>query len=261
MLSLHTSATGMLASETAIDVIANNLANQSTSGYKRKRAEFEDLLYVSKERVGVQSSDSGTVRPAGVDVGLGVTTSAIYSINEQGVLEKTDGKLDVAVNGRGFFRVTLPSGEEAYTRSGTFQVNASGEVVTIDGYTVAPGLTIPADATDISINSSGEVLATIDGQVAPTNVGQFELVNFINETGLQSIGANLLQETDASGAPISGIPGDPGFGTVLQGFIEGSNVNSVTELTNLIKAQRAFEMNVKVMEKTDQNAQTFNQAV
>lgn len=261
MQSLHTAATGMQAATTNIDVIANNLANQNTTGYKRKRAEFQDLIYVHDKRVGTQTSDAGTIRPTGIQIGLGVATAAVYSISEQGGLEQTNNPLDIAVNGKGLFRITLPDGTEAYTRAGSFQVNAEGEIVTSDGYTVSPGITVPEDATSITINNSGEVIASIAGQVAPSILGQLELVRFINESGLESVGQNLLIETEASGAPTDGIAGQDGFGTITQGWLEGSNVVPVTELTNMIKAQRAFEMNIKVMEATDESMQSLSQAV
>lgn len=261
MQSLHTAATGMQAATTNIDVIANNLANQNTTGYKRKRAEFQDLLYVYDKKVGTQSSDAGTIRPTGIQIGLGATTAAVYSISEQGAFEQTNNPLDIAISGRGHFRITLPDGTDAYTRAGSFQVNAEGEIVTSDGYTVSPGITVPEDSINITINNSGEVIASIAGQVTPSVLGQFELVRFINESGLESVGQNLLIETEASGPPTDGIAGQDGFGRITQGWLEGSNVVPVTELTNMIKAQRAFEMNIKVLEATDESMQALNQAV
>lgn len=259
MQALHTAATGMQAATTNIDVIANNLANQNTSAYKRKRAEFQDLLYIQRQHVGTQTSDTGTIKPSGVQIGLGTSLSAVYSIGEQGPMEQTNAIFDIAVDGKGFFRITLPDGTEAYTRAGSFQVNADGEIVTADGYTVSPGITIPQDAESVTINKAGEIIVKIAGQVTPSNVGQFELVSFINETGLESIGANLLKETEASGAPIDGTPDTDGFGKILQGYLEGSNVVAVTELTNMIKAQRAFEMNIKVLEAADESMKSLNQ--
>lgn len=259
MQALHTSATGMIASTTSIDVIANNLANQNTTGYKRKRAEFQDLLYVSKQKVGTQTSDTGTISPTGRAIGLGVKAAAVYSINEQGPMEQTSNNFDMAINGKGFFVVQLPDGTEAYTRDGSFQVNGDGTIVTVDGYTVSPGITIPTGVTSLTINSTGEVLATIAGTVTPSNLGQFELSTFINEAGLDEMGGNLLTETDASGPATTGTPGLSGFGTLQQGWLEGSNVVAVLELTNMIKAQRAFEMNIKVMEAADKAMQAINQ--
>lgn len=260
MQSLHTAATGMQAATLSIDVIANNLANQNTTAYKRRRAEFQDLLYVQEQHVGTQTSDSGTIKPTGIQIGLGVSTAAVYSIPEQGAFEQTSATFDVAINGKGFFRITLPDGTEAYTRAGSFQLNGEGEIVTADGYTVSPGISVPDNTTDITINVNGEVIASIAGQVTPSNLGQFELVRFINEAGLESIGGNLLLETEASGSPTDGIPGQDGFGPLQQGWLEGSNVIAVTELTNMIKAQRAFEMNIKVMEATDESMRALNQA-
>ncbi|MDA0781044.1 MAG: flagellar basal-body rod protein FlgG [Rickettsiales bacterium] len=260
MQSLHTAATGMQAATTNIDVIANNLANQNTTAYKRKRAEFQDLLYVHDKRVGTQTSDAGTIRPTGIQIGLGVSTAAVYSIAEQGAFEQTSNPFDLAINGKGYFRVSLPDGTEAYTRAGAFQVNGDGEIVTADGYTVSPGITIPDNSSSVTVNNSGEVIVTIAGQTAPSNLGQFELVRFINEAGLESVGQNLMVETEASGPPTDGTPNEDGFGAITQGWLEGSNVIPVTELTNMIKAQRAFEMNIKVMEATDESMQTLNQA-
>lgn len=261
MQALYTSATGMRASELHIDVIANNLANQNTTAFKRRRVEFEDLLYINRQQVGTQSSDVGTIRPVGISVGLGVKTSATYPVLEQGALQQTDATLDVAIDGAGLFRVILPNGEEVYTRAGAFQLNADGEITTEDGYTISPGITITEDISNITINDSGEVIGLIDGQIAPTVLGQFELVKFLNEAGLESLGNNLYAETEASGPAIDGLAGEDGFGTILQGFIEGSNVNAVIELTDLIRAQRAFEYNVRVLEKVDETSQVFSQSV
>jgi len=258
--ALHTSATGMQAATTNIDVIANNLANQNTTGYKRKRAEFQDLLYVQEKRVGTTSSDTGTVRPTGVQVGLGVATSAVYSITDLGSMQQTNATFDLAINGKGFFRIALPDGTDAYTRAGSFQVNGDGDIVNQDGYSVSPGITIPEGVLSVTINPNGEVLATIDGQVAPSNLGQIDLVRFINEAGLESMGSNLLKETEASGTPTDGVAGQDGYGSILQGWLEDSNVEPVVELTNMIKAQRAFEMNIKVMEASDESMRALNQA-
>lgn len=261
MQALHTAATGMDAATTHIDVIANNLANQNTTGYKRKRPEFQDLLYVQEKHVGTQTSDTGTVNPSGVQLGLGVKLQAVYSIPEQGPLEKTSSPLDIAVNGKGLFKITLPDGTEAYTRSGSFQVNGDGLIVTAQGYTVAPGITVPQNATDVTINSNGEVLATIPGQVTASNLGQFELNRFLNEAGLESTGNNLMIETVASGSPTAGIAGQDGIGSIMQGYLENSNVSAVTELTDMIKAQRAYEMDIKVMDAANESMKSLNQAV
>ncbi len=256
MRSLSIGATGMLAQQLNVEVISHNIANMNTTAFQRRRAEFQDLLYQNFRRVGSSSSDAGTIVPAGVQVGLGVRTAAVYRITEQGNLTLTENPLDVAINGNGYFQITLPNGETSYTRAGSLQLNANGEIVTVDGFTVQPGLSVPQNAIDITINASGEVLASIDGQTAPSNIGQFTLANFPNEAGLIAIGDNLFLETPASGAPVTGVPGSTGFGSLQQGFLETSNVNVVEEITNLISAQRAYEMNSKVIETSDQMLQT-----
>jgi flagellar basal-body rod protein FlgG len=259
MRSLNIAATGMLAQQLNVEVISNNIANMNTTGFKRQRAEFQDLLYQDQERVGSASSDTGTIVPAGIQVGVGVKTAAVYRITEQGNLVSTNNNYDIAVQGKGFFAVTLPNGDTAYTRAGSFQLSPQGTIVTTDGYTVAPGLTIPNNAISVTINPSGEVLAKVQGSVAPQNVGQFTLTNFSNEAGLDPMGDNLFLETPASGPAIGGTPGTPGFGTILQGFLETSNVNVVQEITNLITAQRAYEMNSKVIEASDEMMRSLTQ--
>lgn len=259
MRSLNIAATGMLAQQLNVEVISNNIANMNTTAFKRQRAEFQDLLYQDQERVGSASSDTGTIVPAGIQIGVGVKTAAVYRITEQGNLISTSNTYDVAVQGKGFFSVTLPSGETSYTRAGSFQLSPDGTLVTTDGYTVLPGITIPANTVSVTINPSGEVLAKIQGTIAPQNVGQFTLTNFANEAGLEAIGDNLFLETPASGAGVGGTPGTPGFGTILQGFVESSNVNVVQEVTNLITAQRAYEMNSKVIEASDEMMRSITQ--
>jgi flagellar basal-body rod protein FlgG len=258
MRSLHIAGTGMLAQQTNVEVISNNIANMSTTGYKRRRAEFQDLLYQNLRRVGSQSADTGSVLPSGAQIGLGVKTGAVYRIAEQGNLSQTSNRFDIAVRGNGFFQVQLPSGETAYTRDGTFALSPEGVIVTADGFVVQPGITIPANATDVTINPSGEVLAKIDGQIEPQNVGQLQLAIFANEGGLEAIGDNLLLATPASGQPQQGAPGTPGYGQVMQGFVETSNVNVVTEITNLITAQRAYEMNSRVISASDEMLSTLS---
>ncbi len=260
MRALNVAATGIQAQQTHIDVISHNLANMTTVGYKRNRAEFQDLMYESQRRVGSSSSDVGTIVPTGTQVGLGVKTAGVYRNHSQGTVTQTENALDVAIQGRGFFQVELPSGEFAYTRDGALQRSPDGELVTIDGYLLSPSITVPDDATSISINATGEVEATIDGQINPTNLGQFDIVSFINPAGLEATGNNLYIETEASGAPIVGLAGDEGFGSLLQGFLEQSNVNPVTEITNLIVAQRAYEMNTKVITAADEMLQALNQS-
>jgi flagellar basal-body rod protein FlgG len=247
MRSLDIAGTGMQAQQTNVEVISNNIANMSTTGFKRRRAEFQDLIYQNLRRVGSDSSDSGSIVPAGAQVGLGVKTAAIYRINEQGNLQQTSNTLDMAIQGAGYFQVTLPSGDTAYTRDGTFGLASDGTLVTADGYTVQPGLQIPANATGVTVNQSGQVQVTIQGQTAPTTVGQVQLATFPNEAGLDAQGNNLFLQTAASGQPVTGNPATAGDGSVMQGFIETSNVNVVTEITNLITAQRAYEMNSRVI--------------
>ncbi len=258
MRSLSIAATGMLAQQLNVEVISNNIANMNTTGFKRQRAEFQDLLYQTVERVGATSSDSGTIVPAGVQIGLGVKAAAVYNIAEQGNLESTDNPLDLAISGNGFFQVTLPSGDTAYTRAGSFQLSPTGEIVTVDGYAVEPSITVPVDAISITVNASGEVLVQQPNVVTQTVAGQFQLANFPNPAGLDPQGDNLFLETDASGAPTTGVPGVTGLGTIEQGFVETSNVNTVTEITNLIKAQRAYEMNSKVIQTSDEMLSTIN---
>lgn len=252
MRSLYTAATGMKAQQLNIEVISNNIANLSSTGFKRQRAEFQDLLYQNQRRVGTQSSDNGDIVPAGIQIGVGVEAAAVYRIASQGNLQPTDGKLDMAVNGKGYFQIEMPDGTVNYTRAGSFQLSPDGEIVTNEGFPLRPGITIPQDAKDITINSSGEVLVTLDGQVDPSNVGQIELANFANPGGLLAVGGNLFEETPASGSPITGIPQSTGFGKIEQGFLETSNVNVVEEITTMITAQRAYEMNSKVIETSDQ---------
>ncbi|MGD9741772.1 MAG: flagellar basal-body rod protein FlgG [Dongiaceae bacterium] len=259
MRSLSIGATGMLAQQLNVDVISNNIANMNTTAYQRRRAEFADLLYQDYRPVGSASSDAGTVVPSGIQVGVGVKPTAIYRITEQGNMQSTDNPLDLAIQGRGYFEVELPSGEIGYTRSGALTRSSDGTIVTADGYLVMPGITIPEDAVSISINATGEVFAQIDGQVAPQNLGQFELATFANEGGLQAIGDNLFLESEASGAAIVATPGSAGFGTVQQGFLETSNVNVVAEITDLIRAQRAYEMNSKVIQASDEMMGTLTQ--
>ena len=257
MRSLDIAGTGMLAQQTNVEVISNNIANMTTTGFKRRRAEFQDLLYQNLRRVGSNSSDAGTVVPSGAQVGLGVKTGAIYRINEQGNLQQTSNSLDVAIKGNGHFQVTLPNGETAYTRDGTFGLSPDGQIVTADGYPIAPGITVPPNAHDVTINAGGEVQVKIDGQTAPQTVGTLQLATFANDAGLEAQGDNLLVASAASGQPATGTPGSPGFGSVMQGFVETSNVNVVSEITNLITAQRAYEMNSRVITTSDQMQSTL----
>lgn len=257
MRSLDIAGTGMQAQQTNVEVISNNMANMTTTGFKRRRAEFQDLIYQDLRRVGSNSSDSGSVVPSGAQVGLGVKTAAIYRINEQGSLQQTSNSLDLAIQGIGYLQVTLPSGDTAYTRDGTLALAPDGTLVTSDGYAIAPGITVPTNAQSITINASGQVQVMLSGQTAPQTVGQIQLATFPNEAGLDAQGDNLLLQTAASGNPTTGNPSAAGFGSVMQGFVESSNVNVVSEMTNLITAQRAYEMNSKVITASDDMMQTL----
>jgi flagellar basal-body rod protein FlgG len=257
MRSMNIAATGMLAQQLNVEVISNNIANLNTTGFKRQRAEFQDLIYQTERRAGAASSDAGTIVPAGVQIGVGVKAAAVYRINEQGNVTKTDNALDVAIQGRGFFQVRMPDGTTSYSRAGSFQLSPTGEIVTADGLVIEPGITLPQDTVGITVNASGQVLAQIPGQQTPQTVGQIELATFGNEAGLENIGDNLLVETAASGTPQNGTPGSLGFGKLQQGFVETSNVNVVAEITNLITAQRAYEMNSKVIQVSDEMSRTL----
>jgi flagellar basal-body rod protein FlgG len=259
MQSMSVAATGMLAQQLNVEVISNNIANMNTTGFKRQRPEFQDLLYQSERQIGAQSSDAGTIVPTGIQLGSGVKTASVYRITEQGNLVSTEAELDVAIQGRGWFQIELPNGDQAFTRAGTFQRSAEGQIVTADGFVVSPGINIPDDALSISINQSGEVQAKIAGQVTPQIVGQFDLFSFANSAGLEAIGDNLFLETPASGTATAGTGGTAGFGTLLQGFLETSNVNAVASITELITAQRAYELNSKVISTSDEMMATVNQ--
>ena len=252
MRSLDIAATGMLAQQRNVEVVSNNLANMNTTAFQRRRTEFHDLIYQDLRRVGTTSSDAGTIVPTGVQIGLGVKLAAVYRIHEQGNLEATDNTLDLAIQGKGFFQILLPDGTTAYSRDGTFQLNGTGLVVTHDGYQVQPGITIPSNAIDVTVNNSGQVQVKIEGQTALSTVGQLQIATFLNDAGLEAIGDNLYKETPASGAATTGNPASTGFGTILQGFLETSNVNAVEEISNLISAQRAYEMNSKVIQTSDE---------
>jgi flagellar basal-body rod protein FlgG len=251
MRALSIAATGMMAQETNVEVIANNLANMNTTGFKRQQAEFQDLLYQNIVQPGSQSSDSGTIVPAGIQLGAGVRTAAVYRISSQGDLTSTSNPYDLAIQGAGYFHITMPDGTDAYTRAGNFALSASGQIVNDQGYTVAPGIAVPTNALSITVNAQGQVQATLPGQTAPQTLGQLELVRFPNEDGLNALGGNLYTETPASGSPQSGVPGSTGFGTIQQGYLETANVNPVEEITALITAQRAYEMNSKVVTAAD----------
>ena len=259
--SLNIAATGLNAQQTNVDVISQNLANMTTTGYKSQRAEFQDLIYQDLVRVGTNSSDQGTTLPVGVQLGLGVQTAGISRNHNQGTVTQTSQPFDLAVQGKGFFQVEQPDGTIAYTRDGTFKLSEDGIIVNAQGLTVQPAITVPDDAVEVSINFSGEVAVTLSGVVDPQILGQLEMATFINPGGLEAIGDNLFVETTASGPPILGNAGEDGVGGLLQGYVENSNVNPVSEVTSLIVAQRAYEMNTKVITASDQMLQTLNQSV
>ncbi|MEW5703013.1 MAG: flagellar basal-body rod protein FlgG [Pseudomonadota bacterium] len=259
MSALDIAATGMLAQQLNVEVIANNIANLNTTAYKRQRPEFQDLLYQDLKLVGSSSSDNGTIDASGIQLGTGVKTGTVYRITSQGNMVSTENTLDLAIEGKGYFQIELPSGAIAYTRAGSLQLSPSREIVNADGFRVLPGITIASDVMQVTVNASGEVLVQVSGQTSPQNVGQLELATFPNEAGLQAVGGNLFLESASSGSPTTGTPGSTGFGTVLQGFLESSNVNMVTEITTLIAAQRAYEMNSKVIQTADEMMQAANQ--
>ena len=259
MRALHSAATGMMAQELNVQVISNNIANMRTTGYKRQRAEFQDLLYQHVRRVGTQTSDQGNILPAGIELGAGVKAVGTPRVMTQGTISPTGKDFDVAVRGDGFFKILMPDGRTAYTRDGSFQLDAQGRIVTNQGYVVQPGMTVPQNASSISINAQGQVSAMLPGQTAATQLGQFELASFVNKAGLQGIGDNLFLETAASGPAQNGVPNVDGFGNLLQGNLEQANVEAVTEISDLIAAQRAYEMNAKVINAADQMLQSTSQ--
>jgi flagellar basal-body rod protein FlgG len=240
-------------------VISNNIANMNTTAYNRRLPEFTDLLYQNLQRVGTYSSDNNTIVPSGIQLGLGVKTTSVYRATEQGPLSNTNNSLDVAIQGKGYFQVQLPDGSTAYTRDGTFALSPTGQIVTAEGYPVQPNINIPNNALSTTINSSGQVMVTLSGQNTPQQQGQLKLANFPNEAGLEAEGNNLFLQTASSGSPIVAVPASPGFGSILQGYLEQSNVNVVSEVTNLISAQRAYEMNSKVIQTADNMMQTTSQ--
>ena len=252
MRSLHTAATGMMAQELNVQVISNNIANMRTTGYKRQRAEFQDLLYQHLRRVGTATSDQGNILPVGVELGSGVKTVGTPRVMSQGNLLPTEKELDVAIRGEGFFRIQLPDGRVAYTRDGSFELDAQGRIVSVQGNVVQPGLTVPQNGRNVTINAQGQVSVMVPGTTTPTQIGQLELAMFVNKGGLQAIGDNLYLETPASGPAQNGTPGNEGFGDLQQGTLEQANVEAVKEISDLIAAQRAYEMNAKVITSSDQ---------
>jgi flagellar basal-body rod protein FlgG len=255
MRALHTAATGMVAQELNVQVIANNIANMRTTGYKRQRAEFQDLLYEQVKRVGTQTSAQGNILPVGVELGGGVKTVGTPRIMTQGTLLPTGNNLDLAIRGEGLFKILMPDGTFTYTRDGSFQMDAQGRIVTPQGWVVQPGITIPPNSTALTINSQGQVSVVQAGSTTPTLLGQITLTRFVNKNGLMSIGDNLFVETPASGTPQDSIPATDGVGDLQQNSLEQANVEAVTEIADLIAAQRAYEMNTKVITASDQMLQ------
>lgn len=256
--SLWISKTGMEAQQTQLDVISNNLANVSTNGFKRASAVFEDLMYQNLRQAGSNSSEQSQL-PTGLQIGLGVRTVATSRSFSQGALQQSGNKLDVAVQGNGFFQVTMPDGTTNYTRDGSFQVDSQGRLVTSTGLPIANGVTVPANATGIAIAGDGTVTAQIPGTTTPQAIGTIALASFINPAGLDPKGQNLYAETPASGQPNSGTPGANGLGSLMQGYVETSNVNVVQELVTMIQTQRAYEMNSKAIQTSDQMLQKLGQ--
>jgi flagellar basal-body rod protein FlgG len=254
MRVLSIAATGMSAQATNVEVIANNIANSNTTGFKRSRAEFTDLLYQVERGASVPASGGEGVVPEGAELGLGVRLSAIRSINIQGPISNTGNELDVAINGSGWMQVRNADGEIVYTRAGALNTNAQGQLVTADGLLIEPQIAIPADTVKVEINKTGQVFAQTGGSNELQSIGQITLANFPNPAGLHALGSNMFQVSDASGAAVTGLPGDPSFGILEQGYLEESNVDPVREITELIAAQRAYELNSKVIQAADDMA-------
>ena len=258
--SLTTAATGMIAQQNNLDIVANNIANVNTTGYKKVRAEFQDLLSVAQKTPGALMNQ-GTYQPVGVEIGLGVRTAATTRVFSEGVMQSTGRAYDIAIEGEGFFQIVRSDGSLAYSRDGSFQVDAMGQLCTSDGYVLQPQITIPQNATEVNITSDGNVSVKVGNDTTQTTVGEIQLVKFQNPTGLLSIGHNLYVETPGSGVPIPGTPGTDGFGQLQQTFLEGSNVQIVDELINLIKAERAFESNSKIVNASSTILQQTNQMI
>ncbi|MGL4238148.1 flagellar basal-body rod protein FlgG [Tabrizicola sp.] len=252
MKALQIAATGMAAQQMKVDVVSNNLANMSTTGYNARRADFADLTYQQMARPGSVSAADGSMLPTGVQIGLGVRPASVSVVASQGALEATGADLDVAIDGNGYIEVQMPTGQVGYTRDGALKRSAEGLIVTSDGFPVVPGITIPSDARGLTISPSGEVWASFADRVDPELIGQLTLSSFPNEKGLEAIGSNLFLESPASGAAFSGTPGQEGLGTLRHGYLEGSSVDAVREVTELIKAQRGYELNAKVITAADQ---------
>ena len=258
MKALAIAATGMSAQQTNLEVIANNVANINTTGFKRSRAEFADLLYQTDRAQGVPNQGGQLPVPEGARIGLGVRTIAVRNLHEQGTLKGTSNPLDLAINGKGWFQITGPDGDTLYTRAGSFNLGPNGEIITLDGYILQPGFNVPIETTRITINQSGEIYAQLPGQFEPQQLGQLSLSTFANDAGLEALGDNLFRETPASGQPVAGFPGEESFGQIQQGYREASNVDAVKEITELITAQRSYEMSSKVIEAVDEMYSTVS---
>ncbi|MDX3926383.1 MAG: flagellar basal-body rod protein FlgG [Shinella sp.] len=257
MKALAIAATGMNAQQTNLEVIANNIANINTTGFKRARAEFSDLLYQTERAQGVPNRQNQAIVPEGAIIGLGVKTAAVRNLHLQGQLTNTGNQFDIAIVGRGWFQIQAPDGTELYTRAGAFNTNADGQLVTLDGYTVVPGIVVPQDATEVQVNRSGQVFAKVDNELQ--ELGQLTLATFVNEAGLEPLGENLFRETDASGPAVVGPADEAGVGYLQQNYLEASNVDPVKEITDLISAQRAYEMNSKIIQAADEMARVVSQ--
>jgi flagellar basal-body rod protein FlgG len=251
----------MSAQQTNLEVIANNIANVNTTAFKRARAEFTDLLYQAERLQGAPIRGGQDTIPEGAQIGLGVRTAAIRNLHQQGALAQTGNRLDLALDGPGWFQITGADGDTLYTRDGAFNTNANGEIVTLDGYSVEPTITAPSGTTDIVVNESGQIYARVASQTSLQLLGQLNLATFANDAGLEPLGGNLYRETDASGGPVTGVPADPGFAKIHQGYLESSNVDPVKDITELIAAQRAYEMNSKVIQAADEMAGTISKGI
>lgn len=259
MRALGIAATGMAAQQKNVDVIANNIANASTDGYKAGRATFSDLIYQTEKREGAATTADGSSTPVSLDIGLGTRATAVVRDTRQGGLAETGNDLSMAIDGRGFFQINRPDGTIAYTRDGNFHRSADGEIVTVDGFLLGDGIQIPENTTELEISPTGLVMAYVANELEPQEIGQLTLSTFVNEAGLKPIGNNLYLESAASGAPVDLEPGDEGAGIIRHKYVENSNVDTVKEITDLIKAQRTYELNSKSMTTADQMMQTVNQ--
>jgi flagellar basal-body rod protein FlgG len=259
MRALDTAATGMAAQDLKVQVIAGNIANMGTTGFKSQRAEFQDLIYEHVQRIGAQASDQGNILPVGIELGSGVKTVGTPRLMTQGTLAPTGNTLDVAIQGSGWFKILMPDGTYSYTRDGSFQMDAQGRIVTAEGNIVQPTITIPPNSTGLTINQQGQVSVTLPNSTTSSVLGQFTITTFTNDAGLQANGDNLFSSTPASGTPQDGLAATNGAGTLLQGSLEQSNVEAVSEISNLIAAQRAYEMNSKVITAADEMLQTTSQ--